>query len=68
MANNENLATVFLMKQGPVRIKGKFKLVDEAGNESTEDGKMAFCRCGHSAKKPFCDGTHKSLEGYEPPH
>jgi CDGSH-type Zn-finger protein len=28
------------------------------------DGKadVAFCRCGHSSKKPFCDGTHHKVE------
>ncbi|MCL5239031.1 MAG: CDGSH iron-sulfur domain-containing protein [Candidatus Marsarchaeota archaeon] len=28
------------------------------------DGKIeyALCRCGHSVKKPFCSGAHKSAE------
>lgn len=27
------------------------------------DGKadVAFCRCGHSAAKPLCDGTHRKV-------
>ena len=31
-------------------------------NIVTIDGevKAAFCRCGHSKKKPFCDGAHRS--------
>lgn len=31
-----------------------------------EDGKTYFyCRCGRSAKQPFCDGAHKDT-GIEP--
>jgi CDGSH-type Zn-finger protein len=48
---------------GPMLIEGPFKLLDSAGNEFTLDSSkpaMALCRCGQSARKPFCDGTHKS--------
>ena len=32
-----------------------------------EAGKTyAWCSCGHSAKQPFCDGTHKAHPGFVP--
>ena len=45
---------------GPYRVEGLLKLVDVEGKEWDLTGKPAFslCRCGQSAKKPFCDGTH----------
>lgn len=41
----------------PLMIKGAFQLVNEAG-ETTEMKAAAICRCGLSAKQPFCDGAH----------
>ena len=45
---------------GPYRVEGPVKLVDAEGREWDLTGKPAFslCRCGQSAKRPFCDGTH----------
>jgi CDGSH-type Zn-finger protein len=52
---------------GPLIIEGPVRIVTPDGQELTppprKDGKPAevvvLCRCGGSATKPFCDGTHK---------
>jgi len=33
------------------------------------DGKflLELCRCGHSATKPFCDGSHRRVAFTAPP-
>ena len=49
-----------VMKNGPLLIEGKVIITDEKGDVTETEGKMiALCRCGHSANKPFCDGSHK---------
>ncbi|MEM7344548.1 MAG: CDGSH iron-sulfur domain-containing protein [Chloroflexota bacterium] len=53
------------MKGGPCVIMGSATYIDADGNEQTTPGKaIALCRCGQSANKPFCDGTH-SAAGFE---
>ena len=45
---------------GPYYVKGKFRIKTEGGREISLDGDEAWlCRCGQSANKPFCDGSHK---------
>ena len=48
-----------ILKDGPIEIKGKFVFKDSSGNISKEHKALYICRCGGSAGKPFCDGTHK---------
>ena len=45
---------------GPYRASGPFTIIDPKGNPTTiEEGRaVSLCRCGGSANKPFCDGTH----------
>ena len=47
---------------GSYKVEGACSLTDAEGNPiETREGKPFFlCRCGHSANKPFCDGSHKS--------
>ena len=44
---------------GSLRISGNFTIVDVEGNEIPHEGtETGLCRCGKSANKPFCDGSH----------
>lgn len=52
--------TITARKNGPFRVEGPVRLVDAEGNLYDLTGKpgISLCRCGHSANKPFCDGSH----------
>ncbi|NNE71859.1 MAG: hypothetical protein HKN29_16060 [Rhodothermales bacterium] len=52
--------SVKLAKDGPLLLAGNFRLVTGPGRVAWEGSKAALCRCGKSANKPFCDGTHKA--------
>src|SRR5438094_9555667 len=47
---------------GSIRIEGDFEIVDPDGKPFGLAGRsvISLCRCGHSANKPFCDGSHKT--------
>lgn len=57
MENKKTACTVF--DNGPLMLKGDFKMVDAKGNEIQVTDPTYLCRCGHSKNKPFCDGMHK---------
>ncbi len=46
---------------GPLRVDGNFELISAEGKVHVCSNKTWLCRCGHSANKPFCDGTHKKI-------
>ena len=49
-------------KGGPLLIKGNL-IVELADGEKVEkSGMTALCRCGASANKPYCDGSHQTIE------
>jgi CDGSH-type Zn-finger protein/truncated hemoglobin YjbI len=50
-------------KDGPYRITGGIRLVDDTGHEpqraeGSSPEHYSLCRCGHSQNKPFCSGMH----------
>jgi len=46
---------------GPLFVRGRVRIVDEDGRLIREDTRLALCRCGASANKPFCDGSHRRI-------
>lgn len=55
------MAEITIMDNGPIKITGGIVLKDMAGKPiaPANPQQFALCRCGASAKKPFCDGAHK---------
>ena len=50
--------TISLIKDGPVTFRGRLRLHNQFGQECVKM-RGSLCRCGHSASKPFCDGSHE---------
>jgi CDGSH-type Zn-finger protein len=54
---------ITLQNNGPIRIEGEFEIFDPTGAPFGLAGRtsIGLCRCGHSANKPFCDGSHNKI-------
>ncbi len=48
---------------GPYLVEGDVEVYDPTGTHVSTAGRpiIALCRCGGSANKPFCDGTHNRI-------
>ena len=49
---------VEVVENGPLLVYGTIDITDRSGAVSTKKRSTAFCRCGHSENKPYCDGAH----------
>ncbi|WP_144882245.1 CDGSH iron-sulfur domain-containing protein [Microbacterium paraoxydans] len=61
MSRREEPVTVTAYPDGPLLVRGEIEL--HASDGTVIDPRrrtVALCRCGLSALKPFCDGTHKA--------
>jgi CDGSH-type Zn-finger protein/uncharacterized Fe-S cluster protein YjdI len=46
---------------GPLVFRGNVEICSGTGRTVKRSRGDALCRCGQSANKPFCDGTHKRV-------
>ena len=60
--SNESV-TITVGADGPLEVSGPVEILASDGTVLRTTDKAYLCRCGHSAKKPFCDGAHKR-EGF----
>jgi len=47
---------------GPLMVYGNIKVKGSDGSEVSKHRVTAFCRCGASENKPYCDGAHKKID------
>ncbi len=46
---------------GPLLLSGEVEIRSADGETAYRGTRTALCRCGHSANKPFCDGSHAEV-------
>jgi uncharacterized Fe-S cluster protein YjdI len=65
-ANKETIAEsiVEVTPKGPLLVYGNITVKDKDGNTTKKNKVTAFCRCGGSGNKPYCDGSH-TRNGFE---
>ena len=51
--------TVTVAKDGPLYATGDIKIATPAGAQ--RETRVAFCRCGASKNKPYCDNGHREI-------
>jgi CDGSH-type Zn-finger protein/uncharacterized Fe-S cluster protein YjdI len=60
---SQNIATI--SPDGPVYLQGEIVIQDATGNTEATQTKVALCRCGASANKPYCDGKHTNIKFHD---
>jgi CDGSH-type Zn-finger protein/ferredoxin len=75
MTDSTEIPSIEMRPNGPYLVKGMPAFRNSRGEEIKTEPLMFLCRCGGSANKPFCDGTHKrigfsgaNLRGAKPAH
>ena len=50
--------SVDVVKDGPLYLRGDITILSSEGEVVSKETRVALCRCGASANKPLCDGSH----------
>lgn len=61
LAVRDGALTISPLDDGPLKVEGHLEVVSGTGRTTNRTEKAFFCRCGQSANKPYCDGTHRKV-------
>lgn len=50
-----------VLKNGPLLVSGSLNVKKPDGSIEIKTKSTAFCRCGASSNKPYCDGAHNKV-------
>jgi CDGSH-type Zn-finger protein len=57
---------ITVKKDGPLAVEGFITLRDDRDSKPESREHYTLCRCGKSKNKPFCDGTHCTIDFKDP--
>ncbi len=58
LAKRDGILDIRPQRNGPLVIRGNLEICAGTGRTVDRVTDTRLCRCGHSADKPFCDGSH----------
>ncbi|MGH6798106.1 MAG: CDGSH iron-sulfur domain-containing protein [Roseiarcus sp.] len=61
LAKRDGALSITPHPNGPLRVAGPVEIISGTGRTIDRVERTALCRCGHSARKPYCDGTHAKV-------
>jgi CDGSH-type Zn-finger protein/uncharacterized Fe-S cluster protein YjdI len=61
LAARDGRLAIDLQVDGPLKVRGNLEIISGTGRVVARTVNATLCRCGGSATKPFCDGTHTRI-------
>lgn len=60
--DESKITKVEVASGGPLLVYGEIEVTGADGQVEKKKRTTAFCRCGSTQNKPYCDGTHNKVD------
>jgi len=61
LQSRDGMLAITPLQDGPLQVNGNLEICSGTGRTVSRVENARLCRCGGSANKPFCDGTHARI-------